>query len=833
MRRAAVRSATALAVLAGAALLAAGALRLAVRGSLPPLDGSFPLPGLEGPARLERDRLGIAIVTAENRRDAARALGFAHGQDRFFQMDLLRRAAAGELAALIGSAGLPHDRVARAHRLRRVAERALAALPPSDRRLIEAYADGVNAGLATLRVRPWEYLALRVAPEPWRPQDCFLALAAMFLELEDEWGRRDVEREVARRVFPPAVADFLLQTDGRWSAPVLGEAPAPPAVPDASTFDLRSLLRALRAGTGRERSRDPLPDRSPREVRPPDPRAGGAPATAEPLAPAGSNGWLVSGRLTQDGRALLANDMHLGIAIPNTWYRAVLRWKSDDGTEWRLAGVTLPGTPFLVSGSNGRIAWGFTAAEGDYADVVILDPVPEKDPADRGAERPERWLGPDGPHPFDSFEETIAVAHGERVRQTYRSTPWGAAVRSRALGALVAVLWDGEMPDAYDTMLGRLETASSVEEALDIGSRAGLPHLNLLVADAAGHIGWTITGRFPRRIGATGPYPVHSSQAEIGWDGWLPPGERPRLVDPASGLIWSANNRMARGEPWDGRLGPDGAHPVRAWQIRDRLERLADPDERAMLAIQLDDRADLLLDWRPFFLRALDEPSLSDPRHPRRREFFEIVRAWDGRAAIDSPGFRLLRGAFDAAWSAVRAAFNEVVAERFPAARILVTEPAARALVARRPLHLLDPEYDDWDAFLLAAVDRAIAELDRDHPGEPLAHRTWGEVNRFRAVHPIAARIPLLSRWASIGPDPLPGWRFCIRVQSPTAGASDRLAVAPGKEEEALFQMPCGQSEHPDSPFFDTDHPAWLRGTPAPLLPGPPEHRIDLRPTAE
>lgn len=159
-----------------------------VRASLPQLEGRLPLAGLAAEVVVERDALGVPTVRAGNRLDVSRTLGFLHAQDRFFQMDLLRRRSAGELAALVGGAAAPVDRETRLHRFRHRAEQAVAQLSDADRQLLAAYTQGVNAGLASLGAAPPEYLALRATPQPWQEADSLLTGYTMFLDLQNETG---------------------------------------------------------------------------------------------------------------------------------------------------------------------------------------------------------------------------------------------------------------------------------------------------------------------------------------------------------------------------------------------------------------------------------------------------------------------------------------------------------------------------------------------------------------------------------------------------------------------------------------------------------------------
>ena len=289
------------------ALLAICAIWLYSRlhGSLPQLDGAAVLAGLSAPATVERDALGIPLIRGANRLDVARATGFVHAQERFFQMDLLRRTAAGELAALFGPAALDLDRAHRLHRFRHRARQALTAVSSEDRALIDAYTAGVNAGLAALAAPPFEYLLLRAAPEPWRTEDTPLAVYAMYLNLQGQQWRRESTRGLLHDRLPPALADFLDPVGTEWDAPLLGNALPSPSLPSPEAFDLR-----------RQSVADIVP--VPARVRQP-PAFALFPTVAADLSEtvSGSNNWAVAGQLTAHGGALLANDMHLALRVPN------------------------------------------------------------------------------------------------------------------------------------------------------------------------------------------------------------------------------------------------------------------------------------------------------------------------------------------------------------------------------------------------------------------------------------------------------------------------------------------------------------------------------------
>ena len=212
---------------------------LAARASQPQLEGEISLAGIDAEVTVERDVQGIPIIRASSRADLAFGTGFAHAQDRFFQMDLLRRRAAGELSALVGAAALELDRRNRVHRFRRRSADVLASISDRERLILEAYTAGVNAGLDSLRSRPFEYWLLGVAPEPWRVGDTLMAGYSMFLELNDSRANRDVRRGLAHRVLPTAVFDWLYPDGTEWDAPLMGVPRSGGQIPGPDIYSLR------------------------------------------------------------------------------------------------------------------------------------------------------------------------------------------------------------------------------------------------------------------------------------------------------------------------------------------------------------------------------------------------------------------------------------------------------------------------------------------------------------------------------------------------------------------------------------------------------------------
>ena len=457
MKRLLIRTVVTLVALSVIALIVAGSL---FRMSLPQLDGEVITDGISAEVTIERDAAGIPTITAANRDDLAYATGYVHGQDRFFQMDLTRRNSAGELSELFGAGAVPLDKRHRFHRFRSRAQQVLANASAAEKAVLDAYARGVNDGIGSLDARPFEYLLTGTDPVPWRPEDSILIVYSFYLDLNDERGNRDAQRGLAHNVLPKSVFNWLYPRGTEWDAPMMGEAIPDRPIPGPEVYDLRgTAVASLTAGIGET-----------------------------PML--GSNNWAVAGTLTATGGAIVANDMHLGIRVPNTFYRVRLQTTDDEAI--RLSGLTAPGTPIMVAGSNGHIAYGNTNSYGDWTDLVEVIP----------GDTPDTYLTPDGPREFEVHRETIAVKDGESEELVIRETIWGP-VRDddpdpdREL----AVAWIAHHVNGVTLGHLSLETAHDVGAALEVANHIGMPPQNFVVGDSTGNIGWTIAGSIPRRAG--------------------------------------------------------------------------------------------------------------------------------------------------------------------------------------------------------------------------------------------------------------------------------------------------------------------------------------------
>ena len=776
-------------------ILAAYAL---LRASLPVLDGERALPGLQAEAGIERDGQGTVTVRAGNAPDAARALGFVHAQERYFEMDLLRRSAAGELSALFGPLALDADRHVRVHRMRARIRANFAQMAGADAALLQAYAEGVNAGLEDLSARPWPYLLLNAKPEPWLPEDSFLVGYAMFFDLQDEANEREFKLWQLQSALPEPIYALLTRTQSAWDAPLYGLPERHVALPSAEAVNL-NRLRAPQLAYNPGRLSEAV----------------------------GSNNFAVSGALTADGRAIVADDMHLSLRAPNIWFRARLL----TGTGSDVSGFTLPGIPAVIVGSNRQVAWGFTNSYGDFSDFMQV-----------------RWTDAARTHYLDAHgrpvpavrhRERIAVKGGEPVTLEVLETQWGPVTRELADGRSLALMWAAHRPGAMNLGLSGIARATDLDSALAAAEGAGIPGQNLVIGDRHGRIAWRLTAQLPKRVGACDKTRPLDPQAGCDWQGWLPGSQNPALIDPPSQRLWTANGRVLPQALQETLIGNAGyAFGARGLQIRDGLLAKQRFTERDLLAIQTDDRALFLARW----WRLLDEAAARAPAGSALRALRDADPSWDGHADTRSVSYRITR-----AW---RLEVSNRIEEMLLAPAIETLgrqagetgangfdyeapgftgfEDVVWALLQQRPAHLLTRDYRSWDALLERSAETVRGKLAEQGP---LRERDWGERNTAAICHPLAAALPAFAKPALCMPaDRLRGDADMPLVAAPGFGASERMVVSPGREEDGIIHMPGGQSGHILSPFWGAGHADWVQHKPAPFLPGKAEYRLRLQP---
>jgi len=773
-------------------VIAAGIGWWTLRGSLATLDGELALSGLSAPVTIERDALGTVTVQAANENDAARAMGYVHAQERYFEMDLLRRSAAGELSELFGAIAIDKDKSIRVHRLRARVTQNMQAFAGDKLPLLQAYTEGVNAGLRALRSKPWPYLLLRTEPREWQPADTALVGYAMFFDLQDESNSRELALWKIRQAVPDALYRLIAADGSEWDAPLLGDARGNVALPTADELDLREL---------------------------PTPSTEIEHGLSEPAAP-GSNNFAVAGALTKDGRAIVADDMHLGLRAPNIWFRARMRYADAHaaGGKVDVSGFTLPGIPGVIVGSNRHVAWGFTNSYGDWLDFYKVEWLDTEK---------TRYRTPEGEQSLTSSHEIIKIKGGADVDFMVRETRWGPIVSDEADGSALALRWTAQLPGALNVGLANLAKAGNLDEGLAVADTVGMPAQNLVIGDKHGRIAWRLTAQMPARTGDCDKTAPLTVARPCRWSGWLASTENPAVIDPPSHRLWTANARVVDG-PALALVGDAGyANGARARQIRDGLFAKEKFTEADLLAIQLDDRTLFLERW----WKLLREQSQA-ANDPAWKDFESATRTWQPHASTDSVSYRITRAWRLAVIDRVKHGLMAPAIAQMGAGFVMPDLPQIEGvtwqLATQRPAHLLPRKFENWDALFLDAAKEVHAQLIAKGP---LSERTWGERNTADICHPLARALPsMIKPLLCMPPDQLAGDGNMPRVQSQDFGASERMVVSPGHEEDGIIHMPGGQSGHRLSPFWGAGHAAWVKGEPTPFLPGEAAYTLTMKP---
>ncbi len=686
---------------------------------LPPQDDVLTIPGVDDPVGVSFDSNDIPFIRASSPTDAATALGYIHARDRMFQMELMRRAASGTLAALFGPAALPNDEEMRILGVRESAEADAADLSPEARALLQAYADGVNAWITRRGRLAAPELVFLGKPQPWTIVDSLLWGKTMGLWLSGNW-EVELERLALSAHMSRQKIDALWPVAGKPPPPV-DAALADPAPSKASpSYPVGAVAAARQALTWVRHF----------------PEAFTQPAQA-------SNAWAVAGAHTASGAPLLAGDPHLAFDFPGLWYLARI-----DTPEGALAGATVPGVPFVVIGRNEHVAWTFTSTGADTQDIFI----------EQVTEDGRHYETPDGPQPFTTRREVIQVRGQPDVVLTVRMTRHGPVIDDGpAPHTVLAVEMANLAPHDTDADgLLMLNHARWVSDAGLAAAKITSPVQNLLTADTAGNIAFYTTGRVPIRRAGDGSWPVEGADGHHDWTGWASGDQLPHSVNPASGQLLNANEPTA-GPGFPVKLGRDTFGDWRAQRIRTLL---ADNERETPQSFALM-QTDIISDYALRVLPVLDALSIpgNDPAAPAAA----LLQGWDGRMAMEDPRPLIFNAWMHAFVGAVLAANGvdadaaPMQAERFILSLLLPGQGAA----AQAKLWCKG----DCRPLLLTSLDNAMATL-RHYHGDDAAQWRWGNAHPALFAHPLLSRLPLLG-WLGRITIRVPGDATTIDVTAP------------------------------------------------------------------
>lgn len=776
-------------LLAGLLLVAlAGAglwLYASARAALPQVDGTLRVAGLTAPVTVIRDAQGVPHISAGNLNDLLFAQGYVTAQDRLWQMDMTRRYAGGELSEILGEPFLKLDRRQRVLGLRATAERMVAATPPQERAQVQAYANGVNAFLESHADRlPLEFRVLRYRPRPWTLTDCYVIGLNMSELLSPAFDHQAVHEKVLARLGAERTADLYPARSWRDHPPGVDPKNLPQPTGRSDNDDDDENDDPARASSV-SRALPPASEELLRHL------------LAGPLVP-GSNDWVVAGSRTVSGKPLLSNDMHLPHSIPNVWYEAHL-----EAGDFDVAGVTLPGTPYVVVGHNRHIAWGFTALVADVHDLFV-----ESFNAAGQYQTPQGWQQPEHRREVihvkgqpDVVLEVVVTRHGPIV------TPLIPGERRP-----LALQWTAYDTTAFRDPFFELDHARNWEEFRQALAPLLSPVLNAVYADGEGHIGYQAVGRIPIRKTGDGALPVPGADGAHDWTGAIPFDALPRVFDPPSGVLATANNRVTPdGYPY--LVTAEWFPPYRAERIYQVLESGRRFSPADMLQLQTDIHSDFDRYCAERFVSAVDHAAQASPR---ARRAADLMRGWDGRLTVDSVAATLeTRSRVELVRLLLRARLGPLWDEfNAPGRPALMSGTGLEEILIHEPPRWLPAGYRSYNDLLAAAVEAAVSEPEAPRN---LASWRWGPASPIVLQHPLFGRIPLLSHWTGPGQQPQSGGSYTVKQVGRAFGPSQRLTVDFADFDHSTLNIVTGESGQIFSPYYMDQWKAWYEGTSFPL----------------
>ncbi len=783
-------------------LLASGVIAYAyfiARAALPQLDGSIKANGLAAAVKVTRDSHGVPAIEAATLDDLFFAQGYVTAQDRLWQMDIMRRFGSGELSEILGEDTLKIDREQRILGLRAAARKSLQMASTRDRSYFEAYARGVNAFIESHgNGLPLEFRILKYRPKPWQAEDSIVIANQMVKDLNYYYLPDVFAREkILAKLGPELTSDLYVNRS--WHD-------RPPTVMREEIND-HTNEQQNQGDSDDDDDDDDSPDNAVTQQR------GAAEIWAQhaPEAVNGSNDWVVSGAHTVTGKPLLSNDMHLGHQMPNLWYEAHLKLVNrlvnqagNPAGNLDVAGVTLPGMPYVIVGHNQRIAWGFTNVGPTVADAFI-----ETFNGQGAYQTPQGWQQP------EHRAEVIHVKGKPDVTLDVKITRHGPVITELIPGesrqiALRWTLYDGLHMPFFD-----VDSAQNWEEFRKAFSQLDAPGQNVVYADVDGNIGYQTTGHIPIRAAGDGSLPVSGADDAHEWTGYIPFDKLPTIYNPASGVIATANGRITP-DGYPNSISTEWEAPWRTERIYHVLESGRKFSATDMLALENDVHSENDLFAAERFVYAVDHASKPSAR---ARQAADLMRNWDGRMLSSST----------AATIAVRSA-RELT-------RLLLEPRLGPApgggnqqegtlnwktyswemrtvwlqnVILHQPRRWLPEKYPNYDELLAAAVEAAVnsPEAPKD-----LAAWHWGAVNAVDIEHPVLGKIPLLRRWSAPGVREQSGSGYTVKAVTRSHGPSERFTANLADLDQSTLNTVTGQGGNFLSPYYMDQWKAWYEGS--------------------
>jgi penicillin amidase len=770
------------------AVLAAGAVGYAyfvARSALPRLDGTLRVKGLSAAVKITRDGHGVPAIEASTLEDLFFAQGYITAQDRLWQMDIMRRFGSGELSEILGEATLKLDREQRILGLRAAAGKSLQMASVRDRSYFEAYARGVNAFVESRGSGlPIEFRILKYRPKPWQAEDSIVIANQMVKDLNYyTFGDTLAREKILAKLGPELTADLYVNRS--WHD-------RPPTVMREDLNDEQNQGDS----NDDEDDADDGPDNSVTQHRS---AATEIWAQGTPEAVNGSNNWVVSGAHTVTGKPLLSNDMHLGHQMPNLWYEAHLKSGDLD-----VAGVTLPGVPYVIVGHNQRIAWGCTNVGPTVTDAFI-----ENFNAQGEYQTPQGWRQP------EHRAEVIHVKGKADVTVDVKITRHGPIVTDILPGETRQLALRWTLYDGLHMMFLDVDMAQNWEEFRKAFSQLDAPGQNVVYADVDGNIGYQATGHVPIRAAGDGSLPVSGADDAHEWTGYIPFDKLPSIYNPASGVIATAN----------GRITPDGyPYSISAhWEAPWRVERIYHVLESGrkfgpmdMLALENDIHSENDLFAAERFVYAIDHAAKPSAR---AKQAADLMRNWDGRMLASSAAPTIaVRSAQELTRLLLEPRLGPAPEDPKQQETILSWKTYhwqmqtvwLQNVLLHQPKRWLPEKYPNYDELLTAAVDAAV-----NGPAAPqdLVSWHWGSFNAVDIEHPVLGKIPLVGRWSAPGVKVQSGSGYTVKALTRHHGPSERFTANLADLDQSTLNTVTGQGGNFLSPYYMDQWKAWYEGS--------------------
>ena len=765
---------------------------------LPRLDGSISIADLRRQVTVDRDGWGVPHIRAASVEDLAEAQGYVMAQDRLWQMDLLRRVARGELSEILGARTLAIDKDFRTLGLGRAADREAATLDPEPRKILDAYARGVNQFISQhVSSLPLEFSLLGYKPQPWKPADTLAISGYMYRTLTDTRERELNRAKVSERAGPDRSKD-LFSRQSAMDHFVIGDPQVPDdgsqrsaTDPDEDDDDDMQPDTVFKAELGKTTGGES--DRSA-----PDLTSALAQSVAGVLEESwneirqglGSNNWVVSGAHTATGKPLLANDTHLELMMPSIWYEVHLT-----APGWNVKGFTLPGAPMVIIGHNEHIAWGFTNNGADVQDLYIetFNPAAHDEYRVKGS-----WVK------AQSIDETIRVKGQPEEHLLVTITRHGPIVR-REGDKGYAMRWTATEPGGLANSYNWLGKARNWKEFRDTMKGVWGPGQNAVYADVQGNIGYIMAARVPLRKKGHGEVPEPGDPDDYAWTGYLPFDQLPQALDPESGLIVTANARVV-GPNYKPYLTDRWEEPYRTARIYDLLHDRRDLRIEDMLKVETDTYS-----YPHVFLaeQLLAAAKTVRPKDPRTQKLIDGLKDWNGIADANSPETSFLHSV---RLAVLKQILTPVLGEQASLYQWRSTT-FLQTTLTDRPSKWLPSPCKNYDELLVAAADNAVKGLAEDSRSERVEDWAWKNFDSLDMFHPLGHQ-GLLKALLSISGKPQSGTVYSVRAATKTHGPSMRFVANPANWDESILLITSGESGQPGSSHYSDQFPYWYQGKP-------------------